>query len=145
MKKIAYLLSILFLYGCPKSRTKQQLLTDSLWRLTSKTEIKDSANVTEIIRGCDMDDRIQYFTNGKVDYMNGDMTCNSDEKTNQKEQFNWKFGDSLNNTLIETKIVNGTIKTTVKKIEALSFRSLITSTFLQIDNKQVEIREYYKN
>ena len=95
MKKIAYLLSILFLYGCPKTRTQQQLLTESLWRLTSKTEIKDSANVTEIIRGCDMDDRIQYFTNGKVEYTNGYMACNSDEKTNQKEQFNWKFGDSL--------------------------------------------------
>ncbi|MBP6757015.1 MAG: hypothetical protein KA210_12800 [Bacteroidia bacterium] len=145
MKKIAYLLSILFLYGCPKTRTQQQLLTESLWRLTSKTEIKDSANVTEIIRGCDMDDRIQYFTNGKVEYTNGYMACNSDEKTNQKEQFNWKFGDSLKNTLIETKIVNGTIKTTVKNIEVLSFRSLITSTFLQIENKQVEIREYYKN
>jgi hypothetical protein len=92
-----------------------------------------------------MDDRIQYFTNGKVEYTNGYMACNSDEKTNQKEQFDWKFGDSLKNTLIETKIVNGTIKTTVKNIEVLSFRSLITSTFLQIENKQVEIREYYKN
>jgi hypothetical protein len=72
------------------------------------------------------------------------MACNSDEKTNQKEQFNWKFKDSLNNTLIETKIVNGTLKTTIKKIKVLSFNRLITSTFLQINNKQVEIIEDYK-
>lgn len=144
MKKIAYLLLILFLYGCPKSRTQQELLTDSLWRLTSKIQLKDSTNFTETIKGCEMDDRIQYFTNGKVEYMNGDMICNSDEKINQKEQFNWKFKDSLNNTLIETKIVNGTVKTTVKKIKVLSFNKFITSTFLQFDNEQVEIIEYYK-
>jgi hypothetical protein len=144
MKKIAYLLLILFLYGCPKSRTQQDLLTDSLWRLKSKIQLKDSTNFTEIIKGCEMDDRVQYFTNGKVEYMNGDMICNSDEKTNQNVQFNWKFKDSLNNTLIETKIVNGTLKTTIKKIKVLSFNRLITSTFLQINNKQVEIIEDYK-
>jgi len=144
MKKITYLLLILFLYGCPKSRTQQELLTESLWRLTSKTQLKDSTNFTQIIKGCEMDDRVQYFTNGKGEYMNGDMVCNSDEKINQKEQFNWKFKDSLNNTLIETKIVNGTVKTTIKKIKVLSISSFITSTFIQVDNKQVEITEYYK-
>ena len=133
------------LTGCPKSDNQLQLLTDGYWRLTSKIELKDSLNFRNIIRDCEKDDRIQYFTSGKVEHVLGNEICDTFEKTNQKLLYNWKFGETNKNTLIETKILNNVTKTSIKEIESLTFKSLVLLTHFKTDSSQITVREHYSH
>ncbi len=84
----------------PQSLTeKRALLCAQTWKKSSSIFSNDTVQPVERIQECDKDDIVQYFEDGSVKFVGGDVLCFDESSKHSLSAF-WKF-DATGTKLIE--------------------------------------------